>query len=261
MLRTAPLLVLVPLLGSCVLKHDPRVLVTPQRPTLTTSPATTAAGTFELEAGVAIDPGDFFAAQTTLKHGLDERPELFLGWTPYLSVDRRGDDGSGTGDTLVGMRRRVWHEDDTAVAWQMATKLPTGDEDDGLSSGEIDFFLAGMVSHDLPAGPQVVGTYELGVIGEPGERDTDLQHLFALAATKPVQNDRALFAELSYVDVPFGRDPLQVLLGGAQQARAGFVYDVALSIGLNEEAPDLVVLFGITTSLGRHVRDLREVRP
>lgn len=245
------LLVVLASLTSCVLRHDPDVLVTPQRPTVSSDTQTAAVGTFELEAGVSLDPGDAEILTTTLKHGLDERTELFLGWIPYGRIDLPGDDGDGVGDAVFGMRRRVWERDDTAAAFQMATKIPTGDEDEGLSTGEIDFLLAGIVSHDLPGGPSLVGYYELGVIGEPRDADTDLQHLFAVAASESLRSDLVVFGELSKLHAAFGEDPLQGLVGIAKQARPGLVYDAAVSVGLNEDAPDFVLLLGLSTNIGR----------
>lgn len=249
-MRPIVLLLCLPL-GACSIRHDPNVLVSPQRPTVSSDTTITAAGTYELEAGLVLDPGDTLALNTTLKLGLDEVTDVFVGWTPYAHIDRPGDDGTGTGDSAVGARRRVWEKGPNAVAVQMATKLPTGDEGEGLSSGEIDFFLAGILSHEEDSGATLVGFYELGLIGEPGASDTGTQHTAALAASKPWKDDMTLFGELSKRHAAFGDDPLLAILGIAKRTRPGLVYDGALAVGLNDDAADLTLLFGLTTNVGR----------
>src|SRR5262245_31786454 len=60
---------------------------TAQRPTFCLSPATTAAGSFELESGVSYGPlDDFFELPNTLKYGLSERSEAQLGLSPLIGV-------------------------------------------------------------------------------------------------------------------------------------------------------------------------------
>ena len=130
------------------------VTATPQRPTFSKNAATTAQGTVEIEAGLLRDPGDLFDTPTTLKYGLSERDELFVGFAPFKMVELPGDDGEGFGDILVGWRQRFWQQQEsgTAAAWQAAVKLPTADEDEGLGSGEVDGFLSGVggrVGHEV----------------------------------------------------------------------------------------------------------------
>lgn len=245
------------LLPGCLAGGPSDAAVTPQRPTVSSDTSTTAQGTLELEAGLALDPDDSTALPLALKLGLAERTEVFAGLSPFNTIERRGDDSEGFGDLVLGMRHRLDASDErTSYAIQAATKLPTGDEDEGLSSGEVDFFLAGIFSHVTTEGPAFTGFYELGVIGDPRRRsDTDLQHVVALALSQPLDERLSAFGEIASIDPGVGDDYLLGTFGLAHRAHAGLVVDGAISVGLDDDAPDLVFLVGFTTQLGRLARE------
>lgn len=256
-LESVPLLLgasILSTLTSCLAGGASDAAVTPQRPTVSSDTSTTAEGTLELEAGLALDPDDSTATPLALKLGLAPRTEVYAGLSPFNTVERRGDDGEGVGDLVLGMRHRLGSAGDekTTYAIQAATKLPTGDEDEGFSTGEVDFFLAGIFSHAPTSGPAFTGFYELGVVGDPRQRsDTDLQHVIALALSQPVDDDLTAFGELARVDPGIGDDYLLGTIGLAHRAHAGLVVDGGISFGLDDDAPDLVFLIGFTTQLGR----------
>lgn len=243
-------------LPSCLAGGASDAAVTPQRPTVSSDTSTTAEGTLELEAGLALDPDDSTATPLALKLGLAERTEVFAGLSPFNTVERSGDDGEGFGDLVLGMRHRIETSDErTSYAVQAASKLPTGDEDEGFSTGEVDFFLAGIFSRASTSGPSFTGFYELGVVGDPRRRsDTDLQHVVALALSQSVDGDLSAFGELARIDPGVGDDYLLGTFGLAHRAHAGLVVDGAISVGLDDDAPDLVFLVGFTTQLGRLAR-------
>lgn len=251
--RLAPALLALLTLTSCLAGGASDAAVTPQRPTVSSDTSTTAEGTLELEAGLALDPGDSTATPLTLKLGLAPRTELFAGLSPFNTVERRGDDGEGFGDLVLGMRHRLDEGDrKNSFAFQAAGKLPTGDEDEGFSTGEVDFFLAGILTHASESGPSFTGFYELGIVGDPRRRsDTDLQHVVALALSQPVGEDLSAFGELARIDPGIRSDYLLGTFGLAHRAHAGLVVDGAISVGLDDDAPDLVFLVGLTTQLGR----------
>jgi len=256
-LRRSILPALLLALAGCVSIPGDGWPVTPQRPRISRTTSTTAAGSFELEAGLALDPGDSLALVTEFKHGLHEDTELFLGWAPYQSIELPGEDADGAGDLTLGMRHRFWEDGrGNSVAFQTATKLPVGDEDEGLSSGEVDFFAAGMLTHVPDELTTVTGYYELGVIGEPSRADTDLSHRLALAGTYRFEPETLAFGEISRLHAAFGPDPMIALGGVARTVSESLVIDVALALGVNDDAPDAMLLVGLTTNLGRLRRDL-----
>src|SRR5688572_27384567 len=119
--------------------------VTPQRPKFSKSTYTTAADTLEVETGLAIDPSDSVNTPTTLKYGVNDRAEAFIGLSPVVAVENGG---VGFGDLLLGWRQRLTEHqmDHLSIALQGAVKVPTANEDKGLGSGEFDAFAAVMGS-------------------------------------------------------------------------------------------------------------------
>lgn len=252
MLRfTIPALFTLTTCGCLQFKVEPQP-ATPQRPTLSSDTSTTAAGTFELEAGGVIDPHDSVDSPLTLKWGMAENVELFLGWSPYQTEERPGHDASGIGDTLVGLRYRFLEEEGSvpSTALQLTTKIPTGDENEGLSTGENDFLAAVILSKQVG---QVSTTffYQLGILGEPDEGDTDVEHSIALAAGLPLAEDWSFFAELAAVEVP-EQDLNQIFTttGFTYAVSKDLVLDVGVVVGLSNDADDFQVVFGFTKNFG-----------
>ncbi|MCB9916670.1 MAG: transporter [Planctomycetes bacterium] len=249
LLHTAPLL---PLLAACTALPRDAAPVTPQRPTLSSDTNTTARGTLELEVGAELDPGDAFASPTTLKYGVDARTEVYLGLSPYNVVDRApASDGSGFGDTTLGARRRVWEDGrGTSAAVQLAVKLPTASEREGLGSGELDVAAAGILSRGF--GERVGGTlyYELRSLGRSDRGGRDLAHALALAGAYALDDELSAFAELSQRVQPGPDDPSALVTGLAWAWSPSLVLDAAVSVGLDDDAPDAVWMLGLTTNFG-----------
>lgn len=252
-LLTAAFTVCALTLGAgCVVTVEDGLPVTPQRPTLSSDTSTAAVGSFELEAGVALDPGSAFSAPVSVKYGAGPRTELFVGLSPYNYVERIGDDGGGFGDTFVGVRHRFWENaQGTSAALRWATKLPTGAENEGLSSGEVDFAGAGIVTHVVDDRTSVTAYYELGVLGDPTRAGTDTQHALAIAASRSLTGDLGVFAEVSQVSAPGDIDPLVAIVGVTRTLRPSLVLDFGLGTGLNADAPDTVFTVGLTLNFGR----------
>ena len=243
---------LLALLGSCTTVPEGAAPATPQRPTVSSDTNTTGEGTFELEAGVEVDPGDAFASPTTFKYGADERTEVYLGLSPYNVVDRSpASDGKGFGDTVLGVRHRVWEgEGATSAAFQVNVKLPTASESEGLGSGEVDAGAAGILTQGIGERGAATLFYELGSIGRPSGGDRDLAHTLALAGGLSLGERAGLFAELSSLSRPGDTDPLAVILGATYAPNPSLVFDTGLRLGLNSDAPDAVLVIGLTTNLG-----------
>ncbi|MEM7516708.1 MAG: transporter [Planctomycetota bacterium] len=232
--------------------QGPGERVTPQRPTFTTDTQTTAVGTVELESGIGVDPGDSVDTPQTLKIGLEERTELSIGLSPYLKVERPGPDGEGISDLVVAVRHRIhtW-PDTTSAAVQIATKLTTADEGEGLGSGEMDFFLTGILTRQFDS-VSVVGNYRLGLLGDPDDDDADAQHALSVAAGVPVSGlPASVFGEVTGIASDVAEDVVFGIFGGAYEIRPSLVLDAAIVVGMNDDAPDFQVLFGFTSNFGR----------
>ena len=226
---------------------------TPQRPTFSQNTSTTAPGTTELEAGVSIDPGDFFDTPTTVKYGVTENSEISVSMAPYQWLERQGSDGEGIGDLFVAVRQRVIDvgPESPSVAYQMKTKIPTASEREGLGTGELDFFAAGILDYPIDDF-WLTAFYQLGILGEPGGGgDPDIQHGFAFAGTAPVATSFSAYGELAAILTP-ERDDEQLIgtAGLTYLLQEGIVLDGGVAVGLSNDAPDFEILFGITTNFG-----------
>lgn len=247
------------LLGSCTSpsaswREGQDIMATPQRPTFARNTSTTAQGTVEAEAGLMREPGEQFATPAMLKYGLSPRDELFVGFTPFKMVELDGDDGEGFGDVLVGWRQRFFEPQDepASVAWQAALKLATGDEDEGLGTGEIDGFLAGILTlaqEDWTA----TGYAQFGLLGEPDDSGVDHQEALSGVFDMGLAGTNAgIVAELAGVFTP-EQDLEQVFttLGVNWSPLPGVVFDTGVLIGLSDDAPDFQYFVGLTRNLGR----------
>jgi len=249
----APLLVAA--LTSCLAFEEGKQRpVSPQRPTFSSSTATVQAGNVELESGLSSDPGDSVDTPMTLRWGLDERSEVFIGFSPYVWIDFPGGSEESISDVLVGYRARVLEQTETrpSVAVQLAAKLPTADEDEGFTTGEPDTFAAGIATWTEPDW-SATGFAQLGLLGqEDDSNELDAQYLIALAGSHALDRpEYSAFGELAGLFVP-ERDDEQVVmtLGLTWAWMPGRVFDAGAAFGLTDDAPDAVLLFGFTTGLG-----------
>lgn len=230
--------------------------VTPQRPGFSNNTDTTASGTLEIEAGGSVDPGDFIDTPSTLKLGTSPTTEVFLDFAPYHVVDVPGPNDGGFGDLRIGFRQRLQEETEElpSTAFQLATKIPVSDEEDGRSTGRTDFFAASIATKHIER-YVVTGFYELGLLGTDDDGDVDLQHGLALAVEYPVDGRITGFNELSCIWIPEqDEEQLSFLAGLSYPQGPSTVIDGAFSLGLTDDAPDFVLLVGVTHSIGRVMR-------
>ena len=239
-------------LTACRIVPDSFASPTPQRPTLSADTSTTAKGTWELEAGVSVDPGDAFATPHTLKHGLGRRTEVFATWSPLVGVDRRGrSDETGIGDLVLGARHRVRSEDAErpSIAIQPSLKLPLADEDEGLGSGELDAGVAAIATQSVS---QVTITtfYQLDLLGNP-DGGADVGHQLALAGSQAIDDEFGVFAEIAAVLVPeIDLESVFTTIGGNYVVSPSTILDAGIVLGISDEAPDFQLVFGVTSNFG-----------
>ncbi len=244
--------------AACVLPTQAdRAPVTPQRPTLSSDTNTTAEGTWEIETGVTEDPGDALFVPTTLKFGAGPRTEVFVAAAVYERVEVPGVDAEGFGDLFLGGRHRFYESGGgSSFAGQVVTKLPTGDEDEGLSTGELDFLVAAIGTQVLER-LSLTEFYELGILGDPDGPGTDERHSFAFAAGHPLIGDTGGFAELAWILGRDDVDPAFTTVGITQSISPELVVDLAVVLPLNDDAGDTLFVLGLTTNLGPLFRSLR----
>lgn len=226
---------------------------TRQRPLVSRNTHTTAFGTFEVEAGASWDHDDRFETPVVVKYGASPNTEVSVQASPLLIVqDAMDHDEGGVGDVRLGIRHRLWEESEGVPAMGVLAevKLPAADEDDGLGTGYVDAGFGGMASHKIKDG-EVTGFYRIDFLGTAVD-DTSVAHTFALAADVPFAGTPlGVFSEVSGTlfaeqDIEVG----QFLLGGSYTPFPSVVLDLAGSVGLTSDSPDLVVFGGLTTNFG-----------
>jgi len=242
-----------PLAGlvACSTPPEDAPAATPQRPSFSSDTNTAARGSVEMETGAQVDPNDALSLPTSFRYGAGDATEVYVGLSPYEVVERPGDDGEGFGDTTVGVRHRFFtREDGTSGALQVQAKLPTGEESEGLSSGEVDGFGAAILTHVFDGGAGTTLFYQLGLLGDPDGSGTDTEHALAFAASAPLPHGFGVFAELLGIDGP-DDDPASLQAGFTRSVLPSLVFDVSAIVGLNSDADDAVYLAGLTMNLGR----------
>jgi len=205
-----------------------------------------------LEGGLAFDyiniDSDINAwvLDAYLKYGIIDNWEVGAD-IPYLNISPdEGDSQSGIGDMNIWTKYRFISEDkdNFGLAAGLNVKLATGDEDEGLGSGETDFmpFIMGTIK---PSDQIVLGA-KVGydIIGEPDGVDVDNEWLGTIWGGYMLKPNVGLVAEL-YGNTQKGKDPLAIDAGVTYgiTENAGFVFGAGA--GLNDAAPDWHVFAAI----------------
>jgi len=161
-----------------------------------------------------------------------------------------GGGGSGLGDIILKGRyyavaQEGWLPFIDLVA---SVKLPTGDEDEGLGTGEADLTVMAEFARRLKHEPWIaLGEIGYTFVGEPSGYDVDNRWLYSIGLGYEV-NSKVMLS--GYLDgrtsiVPGNTDPLSILLIGEYRYRKDLRFDTMLEVGLNDGAPDLAVMFGL----------------
>lgn len=248
--RSRPSLALAMMLaGAC--RVSDAAAATPQRPTVSFDTSTTSVGTVELESGGAWDPRDAADTPATLKHGVRDGSELFVGWSPWLQLQRPGADANGPGDLVLGMRQRVFGSGggDLSGALVLSGKLPTASDASGLGSGEPDVRLGAIVNRSLGAVNANL-FYQYGALGD-ALGGSDDEHTLTLTLGVPLGGDVAMFHEVGATWLPEQDQQRGFWIPGVAWAvRPWCVLDCALNVGLGDDAPDLQLFVGSTINFG-----------
>ena len=162
--------------GACRSVAAPDPFETLERSSFFVSTQTAPAGVLEAELAAAWKPGDTLATVATVNYGWTDATEWSLEWVPFAEVDRPGRDARGAGDLTVAATTRFRDQDGPgpSVAVSLAAKLPVGDDDPDLGSGEVD------VGAELVASRAFEGWYAsafatLDLLGEPGASGVDAE--------------------------------------------------------------------------------------
>ena len=195
---------------------------------------------------------DLSTGDLLVRYGLGSSLELQLGWTAYSHVRTRSGTTvahrSGAGDLFVALRRNLSNPDGSgfSAALMPYATLPTGR--DGIGAGDWGAGLLVPMSYRLDR----LVTLDLTAEADAAvDADGHGRH-FAYSAIAGVDlNLTDRIGAAAELEVARDEDPA----GHATQALAGLSldwspnddvqFDVGTNVGLNREAPDVEVYFGV----------------
>jgi hypothetical protein len=254
-LQTALSLALLGLAAGCSTVPDTEAPAAPQLAFFSRSSRTTAEKTLELEAKARFAPGERLETPVRVKYGIDAETETFVELSPlnYLQV-KGSDDVIGIGDLYLGLRHRfLERESGTSAGLEVAAKLPTGETEAGLGSGELDTFGALVLTQRVSEATELSAYYRLAILGPPVGADSglDASHLIAFQGNHWFSEKAGLFAELANTFGADAPEPAYVDFGLARRMSDETILELALALGLNDDAEDFVLLLGVTNNFGR----------
>ncbi|PCJ53261.1 MAG: hypothetical protein COA70_10060 [Planctomycetota bacterium] len=223
----------------------------------TTGTGVVEQGGFELEGLVESDPGERVKSILKANLGLGPGFELGLSIEPYHSNGSPA--GRGVGDVNIVAKYQFadGSKGDLRGILETEVRLPTSDVGSAGAKGESDFFLISSLGQSFGK-YSLVGTYELGLLGEAGRDSLLVEHAAVLAATMRLHSNLRGFIEASMVHEP--RDSITAWYGGGgagYKVTDDIELQAALQLGLNDTADDYLFVFGFTYEMGRFLPVLR----
>lgn len=237
------------------------VMKTPAPPPLVTGDVPTAEkGTFELYSGFRYQDTGTITRQapfTELVYGVTKRQEVIVE-APFLS--RKGE--YGIGDMVVGTKYVFVLESERVpgIAGSFELKLPTGDEECGLGSGEFDYDLRLRTQKTwrwftgiLNVGYTFIGEPDIG--GDPQDRRNVLFTSFA--QEYQVHEKTRLLTEIYWLNSEERGEPdrLAANLGFKHKIRPHLTVHASVGKSLrdgNEGGPSLRFYAGMKYEFGLH---------
>lgn len=208
-----------------------------------------AAGEIVSEVGFEADPGERKQVPLLLEYGIGDGGALFLDVSAYEKNNAATGDGESIGDIALGVRQQFWGNDYGRLgAFEGRVSFPTGDEDDGVGTGSVDWYASALLSQSYES-VRLTGWLEIGVLGDAFDSGTDTQRTAAISAATNLGDTLIGFLECQSVfreDV----DPSTARFGLAWETGGGSSMDFGLVAGLNDDAPDAAFFLGFHKSLG-----------
>jgi len=208
-------------------------------------------GELEMEGLADVNPGEKAKSALKINAGLGPGFEFSLGFAPYYSSGT-GAESHGVGDATVTAKYQ--YADGTQGRpygiVEVEALLPTSSAGPAGRKGETDFIMATSLGQSFGA-YSLIGTYELGLLGEENLDSVVVEHGAVLAASFLVQPGFRAFTEASMVYEP--RAAVTQWYGGAgggYKLNDSLELQGALQFGLNDDAADYLVVFGFSYEMG-----------
>ena len=202
-----------------------------------------------------------FKANYGLPHNLEFDVDV-----PYLTINRTdgSQTSSGIGDTNLGIKWHILDSDDKthrpAVATSFYTEFPTGNVQQELGSGHVDYWLNMIAQEPLTKTTRITGNFgylfagntSTGVIGTTNTKGhvytagLSLSHDF----TDRLQLGAEAYGGLAS-DPGLSRDQLQFLAGGSYLLHSGISATFAILGGRYEASPHIGGQLGFAVDFPR----------
>jgi hypothetical protein len=186
----------------------------------------------------------------TLTYGLIDPVDIVLNipyefWSEDDSESEVKEDGIG--DVAIETKWRFYEKEGLSFALKPGFTLPTGDEEKGLGTGKVTYYLYFITSKEMDPWAFHVNLAYIRNENENDER-TDLWHA-SLASTVEVVKDLSVVGDIgaeSNPDRSSDTPPAYVLGGIIYAMKENFDVGLGVKGGLTKPEPDISVRGGIT---------------
>ena len=254
-------LFLLPLLGALVLSapvaraEDEEPAATPYRPSVSSPAALPVPGWLDMEFGWQRATGgdDKRRESVPVAAKLAFNPDWGIVVGSELQV-RRVDQSdavfSGGGDTTFLVKHRIATAD-ADTAWGIAAGVKSPTAKNTIGSGKSDAIVNGIFSTDLADSYHLDANLTATHVGAWGEGESRLQHGWAVAVSRSINDQWGIFAEPSGTHRRGTPVAAQLLVGANYNASKRLVFDVAVARRMSAAGPDWQVMAGMTLLVGR----------
>jgi hypothetical protein len=263
MLRiVSPFLAVAPLLlAAGTARADELRDFCPDRPGLGTPACTMDPGHVAVELGLGDwtltrqsgdREDDLATGDLLVRYGLTPNLEVQVGWTAYTHVRTRTGNvvarNGGTGDVTIALRRNLHNPDGSgfSVAVMPYATLPTGS--DGIGAGDWGAGVLVPMSYELPHGFALDLTAEADAAVDADGNGRHLAYSAVFGLDMKLADKIGATAELSVQrDEDPGGHSTQALAGlsAAWTPNDNLQLDLGANLGLNRDAPDVELYFGV----------------
>jgi outer membrane putative beta-barrel porin/alpha-amylase len=224
------------------------------RPLVTEDAVVAGKGITQVEVGIDYTKIDNKGEGTTLTltpiHGVTEDTEFSLK-VPYIMASPADSPNvDGWGDTSFIMKHLVFAEGDTtpAALLRMALKLPTGDEDKGLGTGDTNVgFLAAFTKNFGPATIHLNLGYTF--VGDQKKTSKNNEVNYGVAGEYGIGKKTRVVGEiygLYHPDYKAEEIERRALVGLTYRVDDTFTFDIAAKRGLEETSDEYGFIGGVT---------------
>lgn len=249
------------LLAAGTARADPLRDFCPDRPGLGTPACTMDAGHAAVELGLGDwtltrqsgeREDDLATGDLLVRYGLTSSLEMQVGWTAYTHVRTRSGNivtrNGGTGDVFVALRQNLHNPDGSgfSIALMPYATLPTGS--DGIGAGDWGAGLLVPMSYELPHGFALGLTAEADAAVDADGNGRHLAYSAIFGLDVPLAEKLGATAELSVGrdEDPGGHSTQEIAgLSIGWTPNDNLQLDVGANAGLNRNAPDVEVYFGV----------------